>query len=104
MKEQIKQLYRNNPKVSELINTIDSNDNISCIGLSGSSRSYVVAAASETLANHNLIICSDKESAAFFYNDLENIFNEKDTDYSKKKVLLIPFLPRTSSASTGSFS
>lgn len=90
MKEQIKQLYRNNPKVSELINSIDSNDNISCIGLSGSSRSYVVAAVSETLTNHNLVICSDKESAAFFYNDLENIFNEKDTDYSKKKVLFYP--------------
>ena len=90
MKEQIKQLYLNDTKVKELLQSLESHTHISCLGLIGSSKSYVVAAASETIGGHNFIICSDKEKAAYFYNDLENIFGEKDHDYSKKRVLFYP--------------
>ncbi|MBR0324054.1 MAG: transcription-repair coupling factor [Bacteroidales bacterium] len=38
----------------------------------------------------SFVICSDKERAAYFYNDIENIFGEKDVDYSKKRVLFYP--------------
>ena len=90
MKEQIKQLYLNDANVKKLIQSLDDNGHISCLGLSGSSKSYVVAAASEIIGGHNFIICSDKERAAYFYNDIENILGEKDYDYSKKRVLFYP--------------
>ena len=90
MKEQIKQLYLNDANVKKLLQSLDDNGHISCLGLSGSSKSYVVAAASEIIGGHNFIICSDKERAAYFYNDIENILGEKDYDYSKKRVLFYP--------------
>ena len=63
---------------------------MSCLGLTGSSKAFVLAAASDIIGGINFIICSDKERAAYFYNDLENIYEEKDIDYSKKHVLFYP--------------
>lgn len=90
MKEQIKQFYVDSNNIKRLISTLEKSDNISCIGLNGSSKSYTVAATSELIGGHNLVICSNKEDAAYFYNDLENIFGERDVDYSKKRVLFYP--------------
>lgn len=90
MKEQIKQLYYDSCNVKKLISVLDKGESISCLGLNGSSKSYVVAAASEHFGGNNFVICSDKENAAYFYNDLENIFGERDSDYSKKRVLFYP--------------
>lgn len=90
VKEQIKQLYQDSPNVKRIVNILDDGANISCLGLNGSSKSYIVAATSEHLGGHNFVICNDKENAAYFYNDLENIFGERDTDYSKKRVLFYP--------------
>ena len=90
MKNNIKQDYYNSPNIRKLIDTLKVDKNLSCIGLSGSSKAYVVAATADISGGHSFIICSDKEKAAYFYNDLENIFGEKDLDYSKKKVLFYP--------------
>lgn len=90
MKEQIIQYYHRSPKVKKLTDQLAEVGHISCLGLIGSSRSYVVAAASDTMGGLSFVICSDKEKAAYFYNDLENIYGEKDTDYSKKRVLFYP--------------
>ena len=90
MKEQIKQLYLNSSNVKDLTNLLDTEDHISCLGLIGSARSYVVAASADIIGGTSFIICSDKERAAYFYNDIENIFGEKDVDYSKKRVLFYP--------------
>jgi len=38
----------------------------------------------------HLIVLGGKEQAAFFYNDLENLFDEAETDYNKKKILFYP--------------
>lgn len=90
MKEQIKQLYQDSSNVKKLVSILDNEESVSCLGLNGSSKSYVVAATSEYIGGHNFVICSDKENAAYFYNDLENVFGERDTDYSKKRVLFYP--------------
>lgn len=90
MKEQIKQFYVDSNNVKRLISTLEKSDNISCVGLNGSSKSYIVAAISEIIGGHNLVICSNKEDAAYFYNDLENIFGEREVDYSKKRILFYP--------------
>ena len=90
MKEQIKQFYLNSPIIKKLTNLLESKEHISCLGLIGSAKSFVVAATADILGGHNFVICSDKERAAYFYNDLENIFGEKDADYSKKRILFYP--------------
>ena len=90
MKEQIKQFYLNSSNVKEITDILDLKEHISCLGLVGSAKSYVVAASADILNGINFIICSDKERAAYFYNDIENIFGEKDIDYSKKRVLFYP--------------
>lgn len=90
MKEKILDYYLNSPNVRKLKDLLDANVHISCLGLIGSSRAYVVAAVSEIEGGHSFVICGDKEKAAYFYNDLENIYGEKDADYSKKRVLFYP--------------
>ena len=91
-KEQIIQYYLKSHNVKKLTDFLNntSNNHVSCLGLIGSSRAYVVAATAETIGGHSFVICSDKEKAAYFYNDLENIYGEKDTDYSKKRILFYP--------------
>ena len=90
MKEQIKQFYINSSNVKRLTDSLDKEEHVSCLGLTGSARSYVVAASADIIGGTSLVICSDKERAAYFYNDIENIFGEKDVDYSKKRVLFYP--------------
>ena len=90
MKEQIKQFYLNSSNVKKLTDTLDREEHISCLGLTGSARSYVVASSADIIGGTSFVICSDKERAAYFYNDIENIFGEKDVDYSKKRVLFYP--------------
>lgn len=63
---------------------------MSCLGLQGSLKAFVVAATTVQTNGRHLIICPDKESAAYFYNDLENIFGERDNDFSKKQILFYP--------------
>ncbi|MBO5957707.1 MAG: hypothetical protein J6Q39_09140, partial [Bacteroidales bacterium] len=90
MKEQIKQFYLNSSNVKKLTDYLDREEHISCLGLIGSARSYVVASSADIIGGTSFVICSDKERAAYFYNDIENIFGEKDVDYSKKRVLFYP--------------
>lgn len=90
VKEKIIDIYHNSQIVNELIDSIKGFKDILCVGLCASAKAYVIAASSEKMNGHNFVICSDKEKAAYFYNDLENIFGEKDLDYSKKKVLFYP--------------
>ncbi|PIY34106.1 MAG: hypothetical protein COZ08_03730, partial [Bacteroidetes bacterium CG_4_10_14_3_um_filter_42_6] len=35
-------------------------------------------------------VVPDKEQAAYFYNDLERLLSDSDTDYNLKKVLFYP--------------
>ena len=37
-----------------------------------------------------MVICASKEDAAYFYNDLEALFGEREMDYSKKQILFYP--------------
>jgi len=59
-------------------------------GLAGSSKALAVAALSEKTGGQHLVVCTDKEAAAYFYNDLENLYAERDLDFNKKQVLFYP--------------
>lgn len=59
-------------------------------GLVGSSRPLVAASVYKTIQGMHFIILPDKESAAYFYNDLENVLDDKDQPSEKKQVLFFP--------------
>ncbi len=58
--------------------------------LFGSSRSVLVAKAIIQNSFTHLIILSDKETAAYFYNDLEALLCEEDLDYKNKHLVFFP--------------
>jgi len=59
-------------------------------GWTGSSTAVAVATVFQRIESDQVIILPDKESAAYFLNDLESIFSEKGAGFHKKKVLFYP--------------
>ena len=61
-----------------------------CSNLTASSKAFVVEETFRQMGGQHLIVCADKEDAAYFYNDLESLLGERGIDYSKKQVLFYP--------------
>ena len=61
-----------------------------CSNLAASSKAFVVEETFRQIGGQHLIVCADKEDAAYFYNDLESLLGERGMDYSKKQVLFYP--------------
>ncbi|MCX6272114.1 MAG: transcription-repair coupling factor, partial [Bacteroidetes bacterium] len=59
-------------------------------GLAGSFRSFLAAELSERIITHQVFILNDKEEAAYFFNDLENLFGQETLDFREKTVLFFP--------------
>ncbi|MFC1732932.1 transcription-repair coupling factor [candidate division KSB1 bacterium] len=90
--EEILAIYRQDERTELLLNRIKNLEapRIQLKGLIGASRSLLAATVFEEEAFVHFFIINDKESAAHFYNDLENLLGEKAMDYNKKKVLFYP--------------
>ena len=61
--------------------------------LSGMAGSVAPIIAASVISKHqgtHLIIVNEKETAAYYFNDLENILGEKDVSFQRKKVLFFP--------------
>ncbi|HTX87485.1 MAG TPA: transcription-repair coupling factor [Bacteroidales bacterium] len=90
----ISSLFREDPRTAEILRLLSDPDvakaRIRLKGLIGSARSLVSAAAFEASPGLHCFILPDKESAAYFFNDLEQIFSEKDLNTEKRKVLFFP--------------
>jgi transcription-repair coupling factor (superfamily II helicase) len=59
-------------------------------GTAGSSVAVIAAATIRQRQGTHLFIMNEKEQAAYFYNDLESLFGEKDVSFQRKKVLFFP--------------
>ena len=59
-------------------------------GLVGSAKAFAVEELFRKKGGQHLVICASKEDAAYFYNDLEALFGEREMDYSKKQILFYP--------------
>lgn len=90
MKENPVSYYKNDARISQLVGCLNDKKDVFCKGVAGSAKAFVVAAVFGKLGGQHFVICPDKENAAYFYNDLENIFGERETDYAKKTVLFYP--------------
>ncbi|MGE5424773.1 MAG: transcription-repair coupling factor [Syntrophothermus sp.] len=87
-------LFKASSGVKELVELLGNGDKenyrLQLRGLTGSARSYVIAAAHASLRGIHFVIFQDKESAAYYYNDLERIFDDQDKDPESKRVLYFP--------------
>ena len=84
------QIYKNDAHIDAIVKTLRGGGHLLCSNLTASSKAFVVEETFRQMGGQHLIVCSDKEDAAYFYNDLENMLGERGMDYSKKQVLFYP--------------
>ena len=84
--------YRSDELVQTIADTLKNNKSSAFFikGLAGSSSSVVTTAVSTSVPNPSLIILPDKESAIYFFNDIENLLNEKDLGSENRSVFFMP--------------
>lgn len=85
-------LYKNDDRTQQVLEGLNlyAQHRVHLYGLIGSSTSIFSAAVFNAIPATHLYISTDKESAAYLYNDLENLFGEHSLDYNKKKILFYP--------------
>ena len=76
-------------QVSELLKNSEK-QRISLNGMLGSSASAAIAAVHKSVSGIHLVILSDKESAVYFCNDLENLLGDTDENFHRRHVLFFP--------------
>ena len=76
--------------IEALLSLSETPKHILYSGLVGSAKAFVVEADFRQNGGQHLVICASKEDAAYFYNDLEALFGEREMDYSKKQILFYP--------------
>ncbi len=59
-------------------------------GLIGSSSAILASSIINEIGGTHLIVLNDRELSAYFYNDLESMFDERDKNYAQKKALYFP--------------
>lgn len=59
-------------------------------GLSGSAAAVMAATASSRHRRSFLIVLPDREQAAYFFNDMENLLGERDKHYEDRHTFLFP--------------
>ncbi|MCF8236435.1 MAG: transcription-repair coupling factor [Bacteroidales bacterium] len=85
------QAYKSDPRTQSVLQQIgDPAKRFGIRGLIGSSRSLLAAAVFELASQNHLFILPEKEIAAYFYNDLENLFGEGGADFARKRILFFP--------------
>lgn len=84
--------YRDKQFIADIVASLnsDGNSRLHLKGLAGSSVALVAASVFVKNDPLFLIILSDKEEAAYFFNDMENLLLEEDIPFHKKKVLFFP--------------
>ena len=85
-------IYNQDKRTADLLNRTETlaQGRLRLQGLIGSSLSFLNVAIYEQANNHHIVVLPDKESAAYFLNDLESIFGEKDQNFHKKRILFFP--------------
>jgi len=89
---EILNLYQNNPKTGQITGLLKSDDieRLQLKGMVGSQRAFLAASIYQAIRGTHIFVLPDKEIAAYFHNDLESIFMEKDMEYAKRRVLFFP--------------
>lgn len=90
--EELLHIVEQDPKLQSLAEQLQllSRARIGLRGLKGSSSPVLAAILARRVNEDHLILCQDRESAAYFFNDLEVLTGEKDLNYNRRKVLFYP--------------
>ena len=74
----IKNFYFSSEKVNKIAAEVQKNSAIVHLnGTAGSSDAFIADAVSQKTKGNHLFVLSDKEEAAYFYNNLENIISNQ---------------------------
>ena len=90
MANHFKQIYKGDAHIDAMKNALRDGGHLLCSNLMASAKAFVTEAVFHQIGGQHLIVCADKEDAAYFYNDLEGMYGERGMDYSKKQVLFYP--------------
>lgn len=85
-----KNIYFSPQRLEQVLGAIEAQQHLLLKGQTGSSKSVLVAAAAIQSKYFHLVVCSDKESAAYCYNDIENLLGDRENPLNKKTVLFYP--------------
>jgi len=90
--KEILELFAASPAIRKIAEQVNSENtkHLQLRGCKGSMRSFLAAAVLQLAKGNQIFVLSDKETAAYFHNDLESLFNERDMEYSRRKVLFFP--------------
>ncbi len=77
-------------KTKQFLQLFDKQEQIGLKGLSGSALALYVASVFQQRKGFHLLVMPDKETAAYLYNDLENLLEDVGVDYPRKKVMFYP--------------
>jgi transcription-repair coupling factor (superfamily II helicase) len=87
---QLLQAYQEHPQLRAISTRLTTTRHFHLRNLLGSSRAVLAAALQQSHPAINFFILPDKESAAYFLNDLEQVFGEQGKPLPRKKVLFFP--------------
>ncbi len=89
---EILQLFSNDEKCGQLVNHLETiaDGSIHLKGLTGSQSPLLLSSIFHEMQENHLVVMPDKESAAYFLNDLESVFGEKGENFHRKKILFFP--------------
>jgi len=89
---QLTDRYRNSEAVGAIRNlcTPEKGLRLHLKGVTGSSVPVIASAAFSNTGPLHLIVLPEKEEAAYFFNDLENLLSEQEMPFHRKKVLFFP--------------
>ncbi|PIQ29888.1 MAG: hypothetical protein COW63_10745, partial [Bacteroidetes bacterium CG18_big_fil_WC_8_21_14_2_50_41_14] len=76
--------FAHHPAVETLHKHLEQNQlHVQLTGISGSGIAFVIAGIFEHSGKQqHVFVVPDKEQAAYFYNDLERLLSDSDTDYN----------------------
>jgi transcription-repair coupling factor (superfamily II helicase) len=89
--EGLTQQYASSPQVKELVSYLQQKGVTAGLsGLAGSAAAVLAAAVIRSMRHSFLFVLSEREAAAYFFNDLENLLGEKDLSYENRSIFLFP--------------
>ena len=90
-KQTIVNLYEHSPKLKQIVQHLQHpKTKLQLEHLSGSSLSFVISSSFKQIEKPYLLICNDKEEAAYYLNDLEQLLGKKNKSASRDDVLFYP--------------
>lgn len=96
-REEFLRLFTSGSQFASLANILQSNSAgaAALTGLAGSAPALYAAACSREVNKSFLFILNDRESAAYFFNDLEQLLGQQDKSYERRNTFFFPSTYKT---------